>query len=454
MTNTRPPNQRLRALLAEAGWTGQDLARGVNRAGTEAGRKLSYDRTSVAHWLAGVRPRGPVQALIREVLARRLSRPLSNAEIGFPAGPLAGRPGAGGAQDDLWEVDSVAELTALAGSGADRRRLLSGTGYSLAALVVPRWAQAVGRGTIPVDAQAVAGTEHAETAEALARVFAQGDSAFGGGHGREALARYLASDLAPRLHARMAPRLRRRLFAVAGQLAYLCAFMCFDEELHGEAQRFYRVSLRLATEAGGRRAYAVTLRAMSVQARALGHHQEAIDLAENAAASGTAVAPLSRAFLLGQLAVAHAAGRDTPHALTCLRNAERLVDQATSENGSPLIGAYHLGSLAHQEAAVRSLLGDRAGAVAALQQSLRLRPATERRSRAITSARLAELQLSSGHMEEATATWHRFLDDYPRLVSLRATTALFEMRTRLRPHSGNPAVRPLLERAAVAAAGH
>lgn len=52
--------------------------------------------------------------------------------------------------------------------------------------------------------------------------------------------------------------------------------MCFDDEQHGLAQRYYRTALSLAVQAGDPVAYAITLRAMSVQARSLGHHQHAV----------------------------------------------------------------------------------------------------------------------------------------------------------------------------------
>ncbi|MFD7512563.1 hypothetical protein ACFV5N_24940, partial [Streptomyces sp. NPDC059853] len=60
MKERRGPNHQLRALLREAGWTQQELARAVNTLGTETGTPLRYDRTAVAHWLSGTQPRHPV----------------------------------------------------------------------------------------------------------------------------------------------------------------------------------------------------------------------------------------------------------------------------------------------------------------------------------------------------------------------------------------------------------
>jgi tetratricopeptide (TPR) repeat protein len=334
-----------------------------------------------------------------------------------------------------------------------RRQVLSGGAFSLAVLAVPAWAQAIMRrpaGPHELRAQPRLQADQVATAEQMARVLSDADTAFGGGHARAALAAYLACDIAPRLHATARPALRARMFSVATQLAYLCGFMCFDDEQHPLAQRYYRATLDLAAEAGDPAAYAITLRAMSVQARTLGHHQHALQLAETAATTSSAkVTPARQAFFLGQVAVAAAADGDRAGALSALDAAERRLSQATSTSTSTsVIGGYHPASLGHQQAAVRALLGDRTGAITALTASIRHRPPAERRSRAITTARLAELHLHQGHLEEAVAAWHVFLEDYPHLQSGRATTALKILRSRLRPYAANPAARQLLARAA------
>jgi tetratricopeptide (TPR) repeat protein len=216
--------------------------------------------------------------------------------------------------------------------------------------------------------------------------------------------------------------------------------------MHGAAQRYYLASLRLAGEAGDSTAYMVTLRALSVQARMLGHHREAVHLAEAAVRSATRATARTRAFLFGQLAVANAAAGDRTAAVNNLSTAERQLERASSP-GTP-VGAYHPASLSHQHAVVRACLGDRRGAIAALSSSVRHRPVGERRSRAITLARLAELQFEDGQLEQACGTWRTFLDDYPYLWSRRADNALATLRARLRPHGNHPVARLLTRRAA------
>ena len=437
----RRPNPWLRDALAEAGWTAQRLATAVNTAGAETGIKLSYDRTAVAHWLSGTRPRPPVPDLLAEVFSRRLARPVTTAELGLARENPddAGIPG-----HEQSAVDAGSMLTGLYTTAMLRAAAMPL--YSLAGPTVSSWPGTAGQLLAHrTRADRVVTPADADAAEHLARVLAAGDATFGGGHVRQAAAAYLAADLAPKLHARMNPRTRRRLFTAAAQLSYLCGFMCFDSLMNGLGQRYYRGALRLAAENADRAGYAITLRAMSVQAHCLGHHQYARALAETAAGGTWRPAPRQRAFLEGQLAVVCAADGDKAGALTSLTAAERHLDQATS--ASPLTGAYHLASLAHQQAVVRELLGDRRGAIQSLEESIRHRPADERRSRAITLSRLADLQLYAGHLDRAICTWHRFLDDYPHLDSGRATAALHTLRSRIRPYARNPAAGILLQRA-------
>jgi hypothetical protein len=441
MAGRREPNLRLRALLAEARWTGQGLARAVNAIGAESGERLQYNRASVAHWLTGVRPRQPVPQLIAEAFSRKLGRPVTVQAVGLAATDqdVSGRP--------PWpDDDAAAALAELGSADADpaRRETLRGSVYTLAVPPVP---YAPPPPVAAGDHAPPAGAALVEAAGRVARFFAEADAAFGGGHARSALAAYLASDIAPRLRATASSTPHRELAAAAAELTYLCGFMCFDDNMHGAAQRYYLTALRLAAEAGDLAAHRVALRAMSVQAHYLGHHRHALHLAEAAWRGGAVlIAPHTQAFLLGQRAVAHAGVGDRGAALADLRAAECRL--ARVDETSDVIGAYHQASLDHQRAEMLAALGDRAGAISALAASLRHRPRAERRSRTITLARLAGLQLDHGHLEAAVVTWHRFLDEYPFLYCGRADAAFAVMRARIRPHRGNAAARALWWRAA------
>jgi tetratricopeptide (TPR) repeat protein len=434
----------LRALLAEADWTGDALARAVNMAGAEAGMSLRYGRSSVAHWLSGMCPRPPVPELVAEVFSRKLGRQVTIGDTGLVGAVMAApRPA-------WWEMDVPSQLTAPREVGAGGSALLASRGYRMADLAVPSWEElSSARPGRTWAASTVEKVErwHVRSAAAMVGLFSDADFAFGGGRVRLNLSSYLAATMSPWLRASATPAVRHDLLVTTARLTYLCGFMYFDDDLHGAAQHYYLTNLRLVAEAGDATAYAVTLRALSSQARLLGHHREAVQLAETAvrAAANTA-GQQTLAFLFGQLAVAHASDGNRHDAVRHLLTAERHLERAR-EAPEP-IGGCHTASLAHQQAAVRAQLGDRRGAVQALALSVRHRPAGERRSRAITLARLAELQLDDGDLEAACGTWRWFLQDYPHLNSRRVTRALAAMRARLRPHQNAAAVTALRQRMA------
>ncbi|WP_416371199.1 hypothetical protein [Streptomyces sp. MB09-01] len=118
----RAPNRSLAGLMAEAGWGNGQLARAVNRTGAEAGMELSYSASTVTYWLKGTMPREGVPQVITEALSRRIGRPITCAEAGFPG----------------ITADTVGDLSDLVRGDMDpsRRRVLSAGLYS-AAMMVP-----------------------------------------------------------------------------------------------------------------------------------------------------------------------------------------------------------------------------------------------------------------------------------------------------------------------------
>ncbi|WP_030712724.1 hypothetical protein [Streptomyces sp. NRRL F-2580] len=453
----REPNGRLRTLLTDARWSGQDFARAVNGVAAEAGLTLRYDRTSISHWLAGTRPPAHVVALAAEALSRRTGRRVSPADTGLarPAGAARARehtrPGPHGAQA------LAPDLSAVAAGVCEGAADAAGAGIEAAALLgeIPVYSSAwrpPGRPrpdtpappAPPARPAGRIGQHHVEAAEAVLPVFRNADMMFGSGLARPALTRYLATTVAPWLRADAAPAVRHRLLGCAARLAYTAGFLCFDGNQHGVAQAYYRAGLRLGQEAGDPRCWAPVLRAMSVQAHHLGHRKQAWELAEAAAREVGRLPTLQAAFVTGQLAVAEAGCGDRRAAVARLGEAERLLERSAGQRAA--IGDYHHAALAHQQAEALAALGDARGAIIALGTSLRHRPPGERRARAITLARLAELHLNQGHLERACATWHEMLDAVPQLDSARVDDAVGRLRGRLQPVGGNRTARALLTR--------
>ncbi|MDX3382516.1 hypothetical protein PV682_13730 [Streptomyces niveiscabiei] len=423
MRRPKPPNRALRALLTESGWSGARLALEVNSLGAAQGFTLTYDRTAVSHWLSGTRPRPPAPELVAQVLSRRLGRRLRASDTGLvdAADPEAGEGG-------------VALLDGALGLTARRAVYLPG-GTPPPGTPHPD----------PPDGTRI-GTSHVESARHLLVVLSRSDDVFGSGAVREPLRRFLGTTLLPWLRGSAPPGIRRELFEVAAQLAYLCGFVAYDSGRHALAQRMYWAAARLADEVGDRVGHAVALRGLSVLAHQLGHADEARALARGAARIGVRHAPpRQHAFFLGQLAVAEAATGD-PACLARLTQTERCLERAGGAGELPT-GAFHPGVLALQQAYVHRARGDHRSAVRALETSLRHRPPDERRSTAITLADLALTHLDIGHLDRACAAAHTFLDTYPVIASDRADTRLRTLLARLRPHARNRAAAGVLERA-------
>ncbi|GAA1941933.1 hypothetical protein [Kitasatospora viridis] len=429
MVSHRVPNVQLRALLAEAQWTGEQLAGAVNRIGAESGWRLAYRRASVHQWLTGTLPRSPAADLVCVALSRRLRRPIALTDAGFD-GPRPALPPA---------TDSGTLLVRLAEASVAPDRHGSLLAYQPAALVPGPAEPVAPTGLVGAGGPAV----RQDVLALLLPVFSSVDRAHGGGRARTALAAFLATTVAPML---AVPAHPSAVLRDAARLCYLCAFMHLDDELNGLADQYYRRALELARQAGDTATQAMALRAMAAQAYELGRPDRSLRLARAAADCRLASSPRLRAAVLGQLALSEATAGERTAALRHLSEARELLTRVTGP--PPAIGDYHRASWDHQSALVQAELGDLTGAITHLKASVARRPRGEQRSRAILLGKLAERQLTAGHLEAACTTWHEFLDAYPLLTSRRAHTARTRLSRLLLPHRRRPAADHLLQRAA------
>ena len=441
----RHPNHCLRRLLAETGWTGDRLARAVNQIGTECGLSLNYQRWSVSQWLAGTQPRPPAPTLLVEALSRELGRTISPADAGLDDRTAAAP------QPTLTDLQGSLDgrLVSLARHSGDPDLALP-CDLSVWTAVLGERHRRSGARSRTHSARPGAGERlrppSVDGSAAMVQVFSAADQLYGGGQARTALAVYLAETTAPMLRAPGPPSLRSQALTTAAQLAYLCGFMHFDDDLQGLAQRYYLTSLELAEAADDPVGQSLALRGLSVQAHALHRPGRARDLAQAAVDRSSGQAPPAlRASLLGQLAVAEAAGGNRPAVADALRRAERALSGAP--DASSAVGAYNLASLDHQRGVTAVHAEDWPAAVAALRGSLRRRPPTEPRSRALVQARLARLQYRLGHAEAAMATWEEFLDSSGHVLSRRVEREVEELVRLVRRHRGRPVADRLLQRA-------
>ncbi|MFB8273472.1 hypothetical protein ACFC96_43785 [Streptomyces sp. NPDC055955] len=438
------PNPALAGLLDQAKWSRTQLAQQVNRLGPQAGLELTYDRTAVAHWIAGTAPKPEVRALIIEALSARLGRPVTHAEAGLtPAPSIVASQGA----------DTVEELIDLGRATMDpsRRGLLAATVFS-AALTVPAFAgQAQAATPVRQGKQTVRiGASQVQSVRTMTDRIADILDELGAGHAIPMASAFLVNTVGPWLKAQSNDTVRKDMLAAASDLTYLTGWMAMYEKAHGLGQSYYVKALELARDAEDHVTYCRTLRGMSLQASSLRHGQKSLQLADAAAEAAPCAGPRLVAFLRGQQAHAASMVGDRHQAHTRLREAEDALSKADDRRDA--IGGYdrtawlfHLSHVLYEER-------DLPGSIRALKQSIRVQPPQERQGLVHSYAMLAQRQLAHGHLDAACASWGRFLDEYEHVSSARGDDHFQTMRTQMRRHSATRPVQELATRAREVAA--
>ncbi|AJT65185.1 hypothetical protein [Streptomyces chattanoogensis] len=434
---TREPNRRLERLYRETGWTLRQFVQAVNRVGTERGTPLKYREPSAHQWRQGHLPKETVRPLILEALARKLGRPVTHVEAGFPM-PASTSGAAPSTVEGLIDLGR--------GDMDPSRRSVLGISLFSVALTVPDWPDVVGKlEAVQTGRTQRIGMPEVDTVSAMTERLSEIDDQFGGRHARPMAAAFLVNTVAPYLRADAQETVRRAMMSAASDLCYLTGYMAVDEGLQGLGQKYYLKALELAGASEDHLTYCTTLRGMSVQAVDLGHGREALRLADAAAAASPQAGPRMRAFLAGQQAHAAAQTGDRHKALSYLKEAEISMEKAEAREKA--FGSYDPSSLHYHISHVRHELGDAPGAVEAMWESDKLCYDIYRRSRVKERATLAEFQLEVGHLESACATWNEALEEYPLVQSGRVDRRMQTMLKLIRPHLKNHAARELYERA-------
>ncbi|KOT48719.1 hypothetical protein ADK43_37525 [Streptomyces rimosus subsp. rimosus] len=429
-------------MLDEVEWSAAELARAVNALGSRQGMTLRYDRTSVAHWLAGSRPRKAVPGLVAQALSQRSGHLITVEETGLAPEPRSpAQLGTGWAADS----DPRNRLAALCRAETDpaRRVVLQRTAYGVHPVKLPSWPD--GPPAAPPGGEAGRSAAEVSILRNMGCVFASLTDVSGGGHARTALAAYLADDAAPILLARTGAQWHEQRLLECAQLTHLLANMTDDAGHHGLAQAHYRIALALAHRAGDRSAYATTLRALSTQALRLGHLQYAADLAGAAVGSAGQVTSDTRAFLLAQRALVHARTGHRSQAREDLKTAERVHGQIPASAGP--FTFYPRAGLDYQRGETFYALGHTDAALTAFRDAEAHRPSAQRRPYALAQARFAEVLARSGHLEEACRHWHVFLDHYPHLSSVHVERAVDTLHRAVRSFPRQPQARAVSDRA-------
>ncbi|TDT39969.1 hypothetical protein EV562_103340 [Streptomyces sp. BK208] len=442
MPRRREHNAQLAGLLTESGTTAAELARSVNRLAAAEGLPLRYDRTTVAHWLTGSRPRGLVPQLVAEALSRRTGRLVSVSETGLgDRSPEAGlMPPDHGEQGDV-----VGNLITLARTDAHPTLRGRATKSVFRSMPVPPVSTEPGSTGVrrSGDRTAEVGQADIDRARFMLSHFTSNWYRYGGRHARAALASYIGDDVARQLSLSASPDARRELLTTTAQLTHVLADMSADNGHQGLAQHYYTLALGIASEIGDRSLRAITLRAMSVQALRMEAFRYAAVLAD-AAVSSTEGAENGdlQAFVLVQRAHVRAKAGQHRSARLDIEASEECHGRADSGEGP--FSCYPETGLAYRKGLALHQLGDREAALAALRFAAEDRPPHEFRLKALSEARLALVLLEQGSVDEACVHGRQFTQVYRMAHSRRCELMLHALQARLTPFRRVPEVASLL----------
>ncbi|MFJ4476211.1 tetratricopeptide repeat protein [Streptomyces xanthochromogenes] len=452
----RQPNERLQALIQEAGCSNAGLARRVNMVGAERGLDLRYDKTSVARWLRGQQPRGRAPGIIAEALGRKLGRTVTIDEIGMANGKnLASGVGLQFSPTVLGAIEQVCELWR---SDVGRCDFLSGSTVAASALVEPSrdWLITGADAQVARNAGQRVGAADVEAVKAMTDALVRLDHQFGAGHVRPVVVHYLNSVVSGLLAGSYRESVGRQLFAAVARLTELAGYMAVDTGQPGLAQRYYIQALRLAQAADDRGYGGYVLAAsMSHLAAQLGNPREIAQLARAAQEGARGrVTPRAEAMFYAAEARGHALLGD---ARTCQAVAGRALtaleaaDPGSGDDPS-WIAHFDHAYLADELAHCHRDLGQSEAAARRAEESLAGHPETRARRRAIGLILLASAQVQQREVEEACATGTRAVELLGTLRSNRGADYLEDLQVRLEPYGDEPAVREFGERLEVQAA--
>ncbi|MCQ4042382.1 transcriptional regulator [Streptantibioticus rubrisoli] len=439
----RQPNERLQALIQEAGCSNAGLARRVNMCGAEHGLDLRYDKTSVARWLRGQQPRGRAPAIIAEALGRKLGRTVTIDEIGMANGKnLASGVGLHFAPTVLGAVEQACELWR---SDVGRRDFLTGSTVAASALVEPSrdWLITGPDTVVSRSGGPRVGIADVAAVRATTQALVDLDHRFGSGHVRPIVVHYLNSVVSGLLGGSYREATGRQLFAAVARLTELAGYMAVDTGQPGLAQRYYIQALRLAQAAGDRGYGGYVLAAgMSHLAASLGNPREIAQLARAAQEGARGhVTPTAQAMFYAAEARGHALLGDAKACEAVAGRAVEALGRSVPEDDPDWIAHFDEAYLADELAHCHRDLDQPGPAMRRAHEALAGHPPTRVRRRAIGLLVLACAQVQAREVEQSCHTATQAVELLGGLRSNRGAEYLDDFRRRVEPFSDEPVVR-------------
>ena len=344
-----------------------------------------------------------------------------------------------------WSL-SLGEAMTMWQQDVNRRDFLLGAGFSASAYTIPafRWLTAPPAADPVGTGARVVGTPDVELVHQMLRAFREVDNRFGGGQVRDAVVRFLSTDVAALLQGRYDRAVGSRLLSVAAQVTQLAAWTSYDIGRHATAQRYLTQALRMAAAAEDRPLGAEILAAMSHQAAYLRHGMEAVDLARAAerAATDSGIGALAAEAAVLE-AQGHAVLGDQAASAVALDRAERAFDKAENTATPQWLGYFDQSYLAAKFGQCFTALGRGDLALPFAQRSLDMDSAYAR-GRQFNLALLARAHHQAGEVEQAAEVAVDAAKAAVELKSERSRDYLRDLASRLAPHAGLTTVQEFM----------
>ncbi|MGH3904788.1 MAG: hypothetical protein ACRDTE_11440, partial [Pseudonocardiaceae bacterium] len=338
-----------------------------------------------------------------------------------------------------WEDDDVRRRTVLGGLP------LAGLATSgpLAALVDGAIAD---RSVIPRRA----GAEQVELVRAVGVHAFEMNQRFGGGAVRELQGEQLRWAVGL-LDAHVDPEASHDLHSAVGHLARYTAWSSHDMGVDTAARRCSQVALHCADEAGDWSLRAKTLADSSRIAEYTGDGETALTLAQQAMVRPDRLTPLERVWGSAVEAAAHGRRGDAKACLAAIGRTEDHFADAEPANEAPAVVAFYTpAEIAFETGNALWPLAMRGHAVANTVARLRTAADTYQpdraRSRTICLTRLATLQFTQGHPDEAVAVADQALDAADTAQSRWLASELVGLRNASTQHRHVRGVTELCQR--------
>lgn len=408
----RVPNLALRAVRHALHLSQDEFAARVRDAGRRAGEPNDCTKRHVQRWESGQSK--TCRPVYRRALVAATGKPFAN--LGFAS-----------RDEDA--------------TGSTGRRTVLGASVALAGLLAaaPCLADVEGRQI---------GAEFVDATRARTARFRRLDDHLGGGDTYRLYATELDATGSALQHATYSETTGRALSGVYGEQAQQAGWAAFDAGWHAQAEQLYLASLDAARAAGDAPLAGNALALLAYQAGATGRPS-----ADTAAAAYREAGPDAparvRALLLERLAWAHA----TAGHVTGAEQALALAGNALAEDDGEQVPDWAVWADCRELQIITgrcwSELGRPLRAVPVLEAVLFEYEDSHARDKALYLTWLAGAYVDAGEVEQAAVTTARALDLSADVASPRPGQRAGAVLQRLEPHRALPAVRALLDRAAV-----